>query len=389
MATEIKQIPFRFERLFDESLIKYETFESKLEIDDYVANNPTRYAGQPLIDKSNSKLYLVNITKDGVVEIGNGGDNRFAIVAKYSELPTGADTPSTDMLFYVKEDEVDAVDTSVTHKKGFYFYDLVANDYAKLESNVETFTETIPTLSGIGALSKGSVIFGKTDHEILQMALFPETAPVVEITAPTAENSVYEIGTTIGSLPITANVTKMSYDIDSVTISVDGVQIEQKTGDDVKTGTSVTTAYTHGNADTNFEIQVDAVAGTTSSQETKQVIFTRSVFYGTDSVNETAYTSSDEIRSLANSKLNCKAKDKFTLTIANGTKMITIAVPSTLSVSSVIYRELMNSEVVGTFSQSTVSVEGANGYTGSDYKVYTYIPSVPFSSEVHYDVTLA
>lgn len=58
--------------------------------------------------------------------------------------------------------------------------------------------------------------------------------------------------------------------------------------------------------------------------------------------------------------------------ITEGSKQVIIAVPSGKTVTSVLDKNLSNSEVVDTFTVSTVSVEGANGYTAKDYNVYVY-----------------
>jgi len=50
--------------------------------------------------------------------------------------------------------------------------------------------------------------------------------------------------------------------------------------------------------------------------------------------------------------------------------------------------EGLNAEVKGVFTKSSVSVEGANGYTPIGYKVYRYTPAVPFQAAATYNVTI-
>ena len=44
-------------------------------------------------------------------------------------------------------------------------------------------------------------------------------------------------------------------------------------------------------------------------------------------------------------------------------------------------------DIVGSFVKSVVSVKGANGYTGIDYKVYVYSPATALGAN-KYDVKI-
>ena len=90
-----------------------------------------------------------------------------------------------------------------------------------------------------------------------------------------------------------------------------------------------------------------------------------------------------------NRQLPCpKCGYKFTVDIPVGTKSVIIAIPSTMSLSAINFRESMNMDVLSTFSISNVDVQGANGYTAIGYKVYQYVATSPFSQASHYDVTM-
>jgi hypothetical protein len=115
----------------------------------------------------------------------------------------------------------------------------------------------------------------------------------------------------------------------------------------------------------------------------------RKAFYGTDSVATVAYTTSNQIRSLSGNTLNPSNGTIFTINIPIGATMVVFAYPATLqNVDSVIYVEGLNAEIKGIFTQTTISVEGANGYTAINYKVYTYIPATAFTDEATYEVTI-
>ena len=114
----------------------------------------------------------------------------------------------------------------------------------------------------------------------------------------------------------------------------------------------------------------------------------RNVFYGTGTVNSNP-ASSDEIRALSSKKLNPINGTTFTINIATGTKRIVIAYPATLrDISTIKYVEVGNAEVADTFQKINLQVEGANGFMAIDYKVFVYIPAVPFGSNATYKVTI-
>ena len=67
------------------------------------------------------------------------------------------------------------------------------------------------------------------------------------------------------------------------------------------------------------------------------------------------------------------AGNSFTISIPVGAIRVVFAYPASLrDVSSVQDVNGMNAEVKTAFTKSVVSVEGANGYDGIDYKVYVF-----------------
>lgn len=111
----------------------------------------------------------------------------------------------------------------------------------------------------------------------------------------------------------------------------------------------------------------------------------RKCFYG---VSNPASSSAD-IRSLSNSFLNPVAGSSFTVNIPAGATNVVIAYPATVqNISSIKYVEGLNAEVKEAFSQTTLSVEGANGYIAISYKVYVYTPVEPFGDPATYNVVI-
>ena len=129
-------------------------------------------------------------------------------------------------------------------------------------------------------------------------------------------------------------------------------------------------------------------AGTKTSN-TIDYIGKRNLFHGTDLATDTIPTTSDEIRALTGKVLGPAAGNSFTINIPAGAKKVIFAYPETLrDVSTVIYVEGLNAEVKGIFGKSRIQVQGANGLTAINYKVYTYVPAAPFGANATYDVTI-
>jgi len=111
----------------------------------------------------------------------------------------------------------------------------------------------------------------------------------------------------------------------------------------------------------------------------------RKAFYGVDD----AGTTSSGIRALTGSTLNPSNGTSFTISIPIGSTSVLFAYPATLQdVSSVTYTEGLGADITSNFAQTTVSVEGANSYTGINYKVYRYEPVEAYSAVSTYVVTI-
>lgn len=113
----------------------------------------------------------------------------------------------------------------------------------------------------------------------------------------------------------------------------------------------------------------------------------RKAFFGKDQ-QSVAVASSDEVRALPLNKLNPTNGVKLSIPIAVGDTRITFAYPSSLRDVSNVLSKALNLDVKETFVKSTIEVEGANGYDPIQYKVYTYIPAVAFSSADTYEITI-
>ena len=114
----------------------------------------------------------------------------------------------------------------------------------------------------------------------------------------------------------------------------------------------------------------------------------RKYFYGA-TVARPAAIDSDYIRdSLTHSTGACSNGKTMTITVPEGATTVVIAYPATFrDLTSVIDTGAMNDNIVGLFAKATKKVEGADGYTGIDYKVYSYTPDVALGANT-YNVTI-
>ena len=113
----------------------------------------------------------------------------------------------------------------------------------------------------------------------------------------------------------------------------------------------------------------------------------RNLFYGC-STNNIPISNNEEVRSL-NKKENPIAGTSLTLNIPAGTKKIIIAYPSTIrDISSIKYVEGLNAEIKTIFQKSLLNISGANNYNPIEYKVFVYIPDVPFNNNATYNIVI-
>lgn len=113
----------------------------------------------------------------------------------------------------------------------------------------------------------------------------------------------------------------------------------------------------------------------------------RKVFYGKDKLSVPCEDSA-AVRALPQSSLNPANGTKLSISIVEGDTRVTFAYPATLRDVQSVVSTALNLDVKGTFVKELVDVEGANGYDPIQYKVYTYIPAIPFASNDTYTVTI-
>lgn len=113
----------------------------------------------------------------------------------------------------------------------------------------------------------------------------------------------------------------------------------------------------------------------------------RKCFYGRDKQPSKAADSA-AVRALPQNVMNPNNGTKLTISILAGDTRVTFAYPANLRDVNSVVSSALNLNVKDTFTKELVDVEGANGYDAMQYKVYTYIPAIPFASSDTYTVTI-
>lgn len=260
----------------------------------------------------------------------------------------------------------------------------------------------------------GSVVVpaqGKSMEELMLDAFSEETNP--ETTDPfitlsnVSEFKSYEVGTKV-SPAYTINFDAGSYtygpdtgvEATGYSATFNGETLTTKTGefaemtveDDTNLRMSAHATYGDGaipvtNLGNDYE-DGQIKAGTTETKYSNYIKGYRNSFYGT--MTEKATVDSAAIRALAGVSGKALANGgTFDVTIPVGALRVVIAYPATLrDVTSIQDNNDSMSNIVSSFTQSTVSVEGANGADGIDYKVYTMDFANPYDTANKYTVTI-
>lgn len=114
------------------------------------------------------------------------------------------------------------------------------------------------------------------------------------------------------------------------------------------------------------------------SKTSSAVSFTgkRNLFYGTG-VGTTPSVTSELVRGLSNKQLGPSNGTSFNINVAAGQQYVVIAYPATLRKITKCFYVEQNTDLAENFTEQTISVQGANGAAGADYRVLVYQMAVP------------
>lgn len=113
----------------------------------------------------------------------------------------------------------------------------------------------------------------------------------------------------------------------------------------------------------------------------------RNMFYGTG-VGAAPDVTSENVRSLTSKKLNPTQGYSFNITVAEGQQYVRIAYPNTLRKITKCFYVEQNTDLAANFEEEVISVQGANGAAGADYKVLTYEMAVPAAAAMTLQVQI-
>lgn len=161
-------------------------------------------------------------------------------------------------------------------------------------------------------------------------------------------------------------------------------------GEETVTFNAVAT-YADGPVKNNNLGQPDATGQIKAGSKTSSnVSFTgkRNLFYGTG-VGAVPELTSEVIRGLSGKQLSPSSGTVFNINIAVGQQYVIFAYPATLrDVNQVMYVETNDTGMAASFTKSNISVQGANGAAGADYKVYSYGMATPAQAPMTFKVTI-
>lgn len=125
------------------------------------------------------------------------------------------------------------------------------------------------------------------------------------------------------------------------------------------------------------------------SKNSANLVFTgqRKMFYGTG-VGAAPQATSENVRSLTGTKLNPTQGYSFNINVAQGQQFVRIAYPATLRKITKCFYVEQNTDLAENFAETTVSVNGANGAAGADYRVLTYEMAVPAAAAMTLQVQI-
>lgn len=262
-----------------------------------------------------------------------------------------------------------------------------------LSKRLQPGTPTQPSISGFNLSGAKAVEAGTSMAQASYTAgtLNPGSYQYGPETGVTASNWVVQRITNDGNEQI-ASVDAASLDAGTDNNGGAGFIIGDQGGENVVSSLRYKAIATHGagvTADDNLgddsSPAVSIAAGTKEKTTSAYTPF-RNVFYGASTTKPTL--DSAAIRALTPTG-KAYAAGTLTINVPAGAQRVAIAcIAGKPGVTKVINETAMNADVTGTFTQSSVNVEGAEGYTAVAYNVWVFEPAVPYENAATLKVTL-
>lgn len=262
-----------------------------------------------------------------------------------------------------------------------------------LSKRLQPGTPTQPSISGFNLSGAKAVEAGTSMAQASYTAgtLNPGSYQYGPETGVTASNWVVQRITNDGNEQI-ASVDAASLDAGTDNNGGAGFIIGDQGGENVVSSLRYKAIATHGagvTADDNLgddSSPAVSIAAGTKEKTTGAYTPFRNVFYGASTAKPTL--DSAAIRTLTPTG-KAYAAGTLTINVPAGAQRVAIAcIAGKPGVTKVINETAMNADVTSTFVQSSVNVEGAEGYTAVAYNVWVFEPAVPYENAATLKVTL-
>ena len=316
--------------------------------------------------------------KDGADgKSGNDGADGFSPTISVEEIEDGHKVVITDkngnQTFTVMDGTVhneEIVETIESIRTDFAEQDeMVLSDAKAYVNSEDIFEIDMDTISALGGIAAGTNLNGLTTHEVLKKLLYPYVDASIGNATASPNGGTYEKGVTKTITQVSITVTKKSEPITSVALYNGSNLIQEKTGDDVKNGGTITF--------TGLSIKVTANGGKltvkvtypdangdakTVSKETGAFTFISPYFYGV--CGAAATINADLILGLTK---DLTAKGTKTYSYTTNAQRMVIAYPSSYGKIKLV-KDGNGLDNTGAFgSPTTVSVTSSYGVTESYY----------------------
>lgn len=274
------------------------------------------------------------------------------------------------------------------------------NKAQKPLGNSKTKTEHEVNLggSGIGGLTDGAEIpVGTTLDEFIAMLTQKAVPPTYNqpgvtcrVSSGTAAGN-YEVGTEISTVIQGTFTQNDAGALTTIEIKKGADQVLSQASSPITTDTQTFTlgeetvsftavaTYADGAIKNNNLGQPDATGQIKAGSKTSNAVSfvgKRNLFYGTG-VGTAPEVTSEAVRALTSKQLGPSNGTSFNINVAVGQQYVMIAYPATLRDMTKCFYVEQNTDLAANFNKSTISVQGANGAAGADYKVFVYQMAIP------------
>lgn len=250
----------------------------------------------------------------------------------------------------------------------------------------------------VGGLKTGDTIpEGTTMDELIKLLTQKSVAPAYvqpgvtcRVSTGTAAGS-YEVGTQINTTIQGTFTQNDAGALTTIEILKNGSSVLSQATSPITTEAQT---FTLGEETVSFTVKATYAAGEikndnlgqpspdgqikAGSKTSSAVSFTgkRNLFYGTG-VGTAPSITSELVRGLSNKQLGPSNGTSFNINVAAGQQYVVIAYPATLRKITKCFYVEQNTDLAENFTEQTISVQGANGAAGADYRVLVYQMAVP------------